>query len=221
MPMPKVINLRGTSGSGKTYIVRRVMEHYNAKTEFRHEIVEGKKRKQPIGYLYWRVEEQQNPLFVVGHYEGVCGGCDNLPYGLDYVYSLIHEQIDFGRDVIFEGLIVASDTQRCIDLKNKSELLVIGLDTSLADCNRAVDERRAEKAALTGKQPPPLKLGRDGTPKNSQAKFKALIPQRATFRRAGVDFRLLDRAGALQACLEHLGLVDKKTLQDYKIEANP
>jgi len=229
--MNHVVNLRGTSGSGKTFIVKHVMSCYEDKLP--HYIVG---RKQPIGYTlrnqkvdsgtcmlclpnddgvsknpYCPVcrgtgSRQFPPLFVAGHYEGACGGCDNLSQGLDYIYELIHQALEREEDVIFEGLIVASDWRRCVELRRKSLLLIIGLDTSLEECNRSVDARRAERAERRGKEAPPLRLDPDGQPKNTRAKFNALLTQRKHFKIPGVDFRVLNRANALDATLQHLGL---------------
>lgn len=198
--MSRIVNIRGTSGSGKTHIVRRIMNHY---LQYQIHTIPG--RKQPIGYTYHPQDPmgEAMPLFVVGHYEGGeggCGGCDNLPQGLDYIYSLIHEHADRGEDVIFEGLIVASDWRRCVDLAQKHDTLIIGLSTPLVDCLTAVQGRRDAKAALKGETAPPL------NPKNTDLKHRALITQRKHFKDAGVDFRVLDRDAALNAALEHLGL---------------
>lgn len=189
----KIINLRGTSGSGKTHIVLRIMEHYAQRIPVH---IEG--RKQPLGYrMEYPTADQCQPLFVMGHYENPdgCGGCDNISNGLDFIYEKIYERLAFGDNVIFEGLIVASDVTRCIELKRHHELLVIGLDTPLQQCIESVNSRRLKR----GKTDPV-------NPANTEKKFKALVPQRARFRDAGVDFRLLNRADALAACQAFLGL---------------
>lgn len=192
--MSKIINLRGTSGSGKTFIVKKIMEQYLQK-EPHH--IPG--RKQPIGYTLRdaRCNKELPPLFVVGHYEGACGGCDNLSQGLDYIYGLIKEHSTQGKNVIYEGLIVASDVLRCIELmqRDKHELMVIGLNTSLEDCLAGVQARRDARGDT-----------RELNPSHTRSKFKALIPQRIRFKDAGVDFRLLNRAEALDACFKFLEL---------------
>jgi hypothetical protein len=204
----RILNLRGTSGAGKSYIVRQLMSHYTPIKDF----VDG--RKQPIGYLCNRPDGPS--LYVVGHYEIDCGGADTISKGqiyngvfvegADLIFAIIVAAIDRQWDVVYEGLMISSDVTRCIDLKTRGQLLVIGLTTPLAECNAAVDARRAARAERRGRDAAPLKLGRDGTPKNSQAKFKALLTQRARFKDAGVDFRALNRADALRACLEFLSL---------------
>jgi hypothetical protein len=212
--MPKIINLRGTSGAGKSHLVKELMSRYAAREP---EFVEG--RKQPIGYLCHRPGGLS--LYVVGHYEIACGGADTISKelevhgnrysGLDLVYHLVTTAASLGYDVIYEGLVVSSDVHRCIALSKLYQLLVIELNTPLAMCNAAVEDRRAEKAAIRGYDAKPLVLGRDGTPKHSQAKFKALITQRPHFRNAGVDFRHISRAEALDACLSFLQLTESKT----------
>jgi len=162
-------------------------------------------RKQPIGYTFRR--ETGNALFVAGHYEGACGGCDNLSQGLDYIYELIYEATARSEDVIFEGLIVASDWRRCVELRRNNQLLIIGLNTSLADCCKSVDERRAERALIRGKEAAPLRMDPDGVQKNTRAKYNALLSQQKYFAIQGLDFRVLDRQAALQACIAFLDLV--------------
>lgn len=197
--MAKVINLRGTSGSGKSHIVRRIMEHYPEK-----EVHRVGWRRQPLAYTYKRPEGA--PLYVVGHYEGPCGGADNIVDGLDYIYSLIYIAASEGKDVIFEGLVVASDWERCVALHAYHTLLVIGLNTSLEECHASVNDRRLARQEATGKIQAPLKLGRNGKPKNTEAKYKALISQRAYFVGAKIDFRVLNREEAYDACRQFLEL---------------
>jgi hypothetical protein len=140
--MSQVLNLRGTSGSGKSYIVKSLMALYDS---VEPEMVPGQ-RKQPLAYLCHRSDGAS--LYVVGHYETACGGCDTISKellidgeqrnGLELVYYLINRAIAAGHDVIFEGLIVASDKTRCIDLKRRSNLMVIGLSTPLDECVKSI-----------------------------------------------------------------------------------
>lgn len=201
--MARILNLRGTSGAGKTHIVRRLMEQYATKTA--HHIPG---RKQPIGYTFSgytgdRAHLTAPPLFVAGHYEGGeggCGGCDNLSQGLDYIYDLIREHANQGEDVVYEGLIVASDWRRCAALAKEHRVLVIGLTTPLRSCLESVQSRRDKRAAAKGLVAEPL------NPKNTEAKYKALLSQQKYFRQEKMDFRLLDRNEALDAALAHFGL---------------
>ena len=60
-----LIQLRGTSGSGKSYIAFKILKKYNFNPV--------KKDEKIIGYY----AEDAN-LFIVGKYETACGGCDSL-----------------------------------------------------------------------------------------------------------------------------------------------
>ena len=153
---------------------------------------------------------------MLGHYEIACGGGDTISNmlkvdgeyleGIELVYALIRRAA-LQMDVIYEGLMISSDVNRCVALAEQHQLLVIGLTTPLEECIRSVEQRRDERAERRGKEAAPLKLNRQGLPKTIVAKHKALITQREHFRaKPHVDFRALDREHALKACLVHLGL---------------
>lgn len=98
-------------------------------------------------------------------------------------------------DVIFEGLIVCSDVERCISLKDIADLLVIELDVPLQECISNIEERRYIRGDT-----------RPVNPKHTVAKMDQLVPQRKKFTNAGVDFRLLDFKWAMVDVREFLGL---------------
>ena len=70
--MNRIINIRGTSGAGKSHLARRVMANYPVRKPVH---VAG--RKQPLYYEY-EAPDHNVPLFVVGHYECACGGTDTM-----------------------------------------------------------------------------------------------------------------------------------------------
>lgn len=183
----RAINIRGTSGSGKSHLVKEVMKLYDKKIP---QYTKG--RRQPIGYILER--KDGDPLYVVGHYEELCGGCDTI-IGLDAIYDEIEAAIyDYKMDVIFEGLIVCSDVVRCISLNDVTRLLVIELDTPLDECISNIQDRRYIRGDT-----------RPVNPKHTIAKMDQLVPQRKRFLDAGVDFRLLDYKWALVDVKEFLG----------------
>lgn len=188
--MSRILNLRGTSGTGKSYIVQMIRDSPDYVSCTPQRVMN---RRQPIGYTHHRTNGA--PLFIVGHYETACGGCDNISWGFQYIYQLINEKAELGLDVVFEGLVMCSDVVRCIDLHRRNQLLVIEIDTPLAACEQAIVSRRAERGNFK-----PLDMH------NTVRKAKALVPQRARFKDAGVDFRLLNRADALAASLNFLSI---------------
>jgi thymidylate kinase len=185
-----IINIRGTSGSGKSTLVRKVMELYKEKAAIH---VDG--RKQPIAYSLQSPETERD-LFVPGHYETACGGCDTIN-GLDKIYDLVTENAVLG-NVLFEGLIVCSDFRRMVELREEfgaQNVLVIGLDTPVDVCLASVQERRAARG-----NDKPL------NPKNTESKFKTNRRVLERFEEAGVPVVWLSREEAFERIKKEFGL---------------
>lgn len=133
-----VINLRGTSGSGKTYAVRQLMAH--AGTVF--PVYQGKKVIAHCAHL------EMVPIYFLGSYENVCGGCDTI-MSQDLVCSLVRHFCQFGH-VVFEGLIVGHLFARYVALDREVRSWGIPyvwllLDTPLEVCLDRVSRRRLER----------------------------------------------------------------------------
>lgn len=128
---PQIINVRGTSGSGKTWIVKAIMEKYPA-IEPIHE--EG--RKKPLVYECKAVGVL--PLIVLGHYDTACGGCDTLKTR-DQVFGLARDWHAKGYNVLFEGLMIGGEVNRTVELP---DCTVINLTTDVGICVQSVIDRR-------------------------------------------------------------------------------
>lgn len=131
-----IINIRGTSGSGKSTIIRSLMSMYALKTPSR---VDG--RRQPSGY--W-LGSELDPMvsYVPGHYETACGGCDTLP-SYDTIFDMVRATSMIGQHVVFEGLLVSEETKRTLDLhQTVGPVLVIHLNTELDTCLDSIRQRR-------------------------------------------------------------------------------
>ena len=129
------INLRGTSGSGKTTAIRAIM----ALCE-RVEPVHISGRKRPIFYMC----SSGDALFaIMGHYETACGGCDTINK-LDDVFVYARQAInDHGAEaVIAEGLLLGKDVKRIVTMDNPH---VLYIDTPVEDCYEGVYKRRVDK----------------------------------------------------------------------------
>lgn len=133
--MNKIIQIRGTSGSGKSHLIRRVMAKYSTKVP--HHIPG---RKQPF-YYELRNAWPGKPLFIVGHYETPCGGSDTISNGTDVIYDLVRTLAQEG-NVLFEGLLISIEVTRTATLVNHGELHVIQLATPLEDCIASIKQRR-------------------------------------------------------------------------------
>lgn len=130
-----IVNLRGTGGAGKSTLVRAIMSHYD--TKMAHFI---DRRKQPIGYTLHKTGKKS--LYVPGHYETPCGGCDTIK-GLDLIFNYVKEANANKRNVLFEGMLLCSDTKRIVQLaKETGDTVIISLTTPIDQCCNNIRKRR-------------------------------------------------------------------------------
>ena len=90
-----IINIRGTSGSGKTYTVRSFMNKYQPESVIMYD-----SKMVAAHCVYYNMI----PVYVIGSYKNVCGGCDAIPTQ-DMACSLVRHFAQFGH-VLFEGLLM-------------------------------------------------------------------------------------------------------------------
>lgn len=175
-----IINIRGTSGSGKSTMARELMALYPCRIP-RH--IEG--RKQPIMYVL--TGDGHPPLSVLGHYETACGGCDTIT-SLDTIGQLAAGQAALGHNVLMEGLLWSAETRRTIELAGLFPLTVIALDIPLQVCLDSVNQRRWAKDPTK----PPVNA------KNTMSKHKAVQSTTRKMAASGVTTHVFtDRAPAL------------------------
>ncbi len=137
-----IINIRGTSGSGKSTIVRSIMSLYRSKNA-----VKIKGRKQPIGYLCPSDVQLDLPnLAIIGHYETPCGGCDTISKVED-TFHRVRSGADAGFNILFEGLLLSANVKWFQALKDDGyELHVIALDqVPIDECIESINARRLAK----------------------------------------------------------------------------
>lgn len=140
-----IIQVRGTSGSGKSFIVRAIKERA---LECKPLYTPG--RKQPILYRA-RNMSHTDPLYhsIIGHYETKCGGCDTISTpgeSYDIIFGRVRSEHEAGNNVLFEGLLISGDVSRTSKLADLNPL-IIELTTPLSDCLDSVNIRRAERLA--------------------------------------------------------------------------
>jgi len=167
-----IIQLRGTSGSGKSTAVRRIMEGFVAGSNARFDPVYVAKRKQPLYYEYG--EEPETRVIVLGHYESPCGGCDTIGSARE-VFELIESIQCKARFVICEGLLLSEDTKWSVQLKN---LRVLFLTTPIERCLAQIKSRRAE----AGNE-------KELDPRNTVNRVATIERARGKLLEAGVDCR--------------------------------
>ena len=93
-----IIKIHGTSGAGKTTIVRNIMEQAE-------QILPMGKIHRPEAYKL-TMPNKSKPLYILGPYETACGGMDAISEVEDQI-DLIHKYAELG-DVIYEGLLMST-----------------------------------------------------------------------------------------------------------------
>ena len=186
--MGVIVNPRGTSGSGKTELVRRIVADYGWDRDGRVEPVHRDGRERPIAYRL------RHPLGGRPLASGVCDTIRAVDGGLDEAFRLAGGYAASGHDVLLEGLLLSGEHARSAALAKAHELHVLRLDTPLDRCVRnAIARQRA---------------GRRG---------RASVARTATMRQADVEeacrrlrrhasVEVLDFDNALRRARELLGL---------------
>lgn len=134
-----LINLRGSHGSGKTTIVRKVMAEYPK----RKAVYLESGRRIPIGYICKKAGH--TTLFVPGSYEHpVSGGCDNVQK-VDLIYGTIKKYAKKGYNVLFEGIVAQHSTPNIILLNERYKVRVVVIDISAEKALKGVRSRRKKR----------------------------------------------------------------------------
>jgi hypothetical protein len=196
-----VINPRGTSGAGKTWLVREVMAAYR-QTGLEPTPIMRQGRSRAIG---WRLRHPLGgrTLCVVGDYRGVKGGTDTIPLtdgGLDEAFRLAHSEAAAGWDVLLEGYQLSFEHDQTVALAEAqrsrgSALHVLCLEVPLSRCvQNVVRRRRAGRAA------------RPAIERTAKAGQTALEQAWVALVQSEVSCEWLDPAAALRRVSTLLGL---------------
>ena len=147
-----IINPRGSSGSGKTELVRRTLQEYRWNRGGAAEPIYREGRKRPLGY---RLSHPYRgpPLAVLGHYEATSGGADTIRMadgGLTAIMRFADEHASAGYDVLMEGLRLSSEHELSTELARSHSLHVLRLTTPPAECvSNLISRRRASRSEST------------------------------------------------------------------------
>lgn len=181
-----IIQLRSTSGGGKSHVVRGVLDNGYAKCRFREA-----GRKQPIGYT---VGFQGKTIGVPGHYETPCGGCDTIP-DLTKVFRIVAEAVPGVDHVLFEGLLASEDTRRTLELHEAfpGQVRIIHILTPIEDCIAGIQLRRDNRGDT-----------RPINPTNTANRVKTIQRACDKLKEAGVPVYATDRDGAAALVKEWL-----------------
>lgn len=175
-----IIQIRGTSGSGKTTVFKQVMNRIGLWVPHH---VEG--RKQPLYYSH------QN-LLVLGHYESPCGGCDTIGSS-GKIFELIQQlRKDYKEpDILCEGLLLSEDVKWSSQLVG---LRVIFLTTPLERCLSQIKQRRLE----VGNE-------KELNPKNTTNRMRVIERAHSKLTEAGIITRRASSDQAVGIILKWLG----------------
>ena len=139
-----IINIRGTSGTGKSTLVTRLMKQHEVVDTLeayvlgKRDLVGPRTKMKTVGYTL------NNGVHIVGRYETKCGGCDTIKTQ-DQVFNLVTTADNHFKHVIFEGLLTCNSYGRWKDLANETPFFFLFLDTSIEVCLDAVVARRIER----------------------------------------------------------------------------
>lgn len=142
-----IVNVCGTSGSGKSTVVREVLQGAGARQPVHEE-----ERAAPVGYDV-RLRPGFRLFRIVGAYEAPSsGGCDTFggEGRVERLYAMIAELAASHPGVLYEGITMMNHT-RGLELVRRfpGRVHVARLDTPLEECKRRINARRAE----LGKEP--------------------------------------------------------------------
>jgi hypothetical protein len=147
--MGLIVNPRGAGGSGKTELVRRILQNYGwtrgtSRSNADIELLYRPGRTRPFGYRF-RHPGRGRPLVVLGDYEVTSGGCDTIPIahgGLEEIARSADAFASDGHDVVIEGLLLSSDIEYSTTLAHSHDLRILHLKTPIDQCARNLVVRR-------------------------------------------------------------------------------
>ena len=174
-----IINIRGTSGSGKTHLVRKLI----ATSTNDHILLDG--RRKTMAHML--MLDDIIPVFLIGSYANVCGGCDTIRTQSE-VCSRVRHFSQFGH-VVFEGLVLSHILSRYAaldkELSDQGERYIWAyLNTSLETCLENVQNRRTKRGD-----------DREFNPKNTIDKHMSTIKCMEKTQDAGLEVVVLDYYG--------------------------
>jgi len=188
------INIRGTSGSGKSHLARRILAYYPNRVLnlFKPE------ERQPMSCLY--TNNGHRPLFILGHYEAVHGGgADTVTRELGFKQLLAAASANEPEcDILWEGLLFSDEVTQTIAVSRLQETHIIFLTTPVEQC---LADIRARREARGNVKP----LSEKNTVQRVDS-LKRVYDRLRTSQAPGIKVYRLDREEAFLRCKELLAL---------------
>lgn len=177
-----IVNIRGTNGSGKSTIIKALLQR------FPHmELFGALGPRRPEVY---KVRVTGVWFYIVGPYQSLTGGIDAVPISSPQIVELLEKYRKLGH-VVFEGVVISTYHGAVGEwlVQHKDEARVVYLDTPLSVCLQGLEAR--------GSVP-------RGT-KNVEAKIKMIERTRLRFEEAGVQTFVMRREDAFEKIRGWLG----------------
>jgi len=187
-----IISIRGTSGTGKTTLARRVLFDEGVYGPARQ--VYKERRRVPLYYVREALAPGRRGIAILGSYENTTGGCDTIS-GNDIPFEMMRVIHD-SYDCFFEGLLMSAEQHRTAKLhRDGYPVHLFYLNLSLEECLRSVEIRRAARGVTA-----PL------NPKTTASRHSALRHHPPRFLAMGVNVGVGDRLAA-ERWLRGLGVL--------------
>lgn len=198
-----IVSLRGTHGSGKSSVVKTILERYP------HHVIMGLSkagRPRPEGYS---VTLPSGQLYIRGPYHTACGGCDAVQPYAD-IWPTIERRMDSGKyaHCLFEGALVSSgygNLGRSTE-KYGDDVVFAFLDTPLDTCLDRIWERRLKRWTEQGKPGLPEAVN----PKNTADKHAMVEKSIAQIAALGRRTVVIDHTKPVQQVMKLFGVTLRK-----------
>lgn len=178
-----IVNLRGTSGSGKSTVAFTLLK-------LPHEKITNKEGKV-MGY---KVDAGlSRPVYIVGKYETKCGGCDAIATQQEAADRALYFH-DLGGHVLLEGLLASAAGPKgalTAVIQSTGRAAFAILDTPVETC---LDRVRARRLARGDERP----LNET----NTRAKHHQTMQTAKTLAGLGYDVRPIDHTRAFEDVMD-------------------
>lgn len=182
----RIVNLRGTSGSGKSHVAHQLLKRFPW-------VPAGLDAKgRPLGYQL--TLPNGKPLYIVGRYTTQCGGCDGIGSTAEVMRRV--DGYALNGHVFFEGLLISGGygAMGKWSEKFRDRFIFATLSTPLELCLSRVTARRLKRGKTE-----PL------NPKNTTQKYRAVFNTHAKTLALGRNTVMVDHRHAVREVLEMLG----------------
>jgi thymidylate kinase len=180
----RVIQVRGTNGTGKSTVVKEVINRIG---QWQHNYTEGRKRPLYSCHQGW--------LYVLGHYEVSCGGCDTLGSARQAyeVMEQIRRLDERDKVIIAEGILLAEDTKWTLEMAKWAEVRIAYLTTPIDECMERIRKRREGSTRASTK---PL------NPNKTPDRARLIERMRLKLIAAGIQCRRVSQEQAVKVVLD-------------------